>query len=368
MKEDTFNVYIYNSNFKDLKDFELLNTKPEDFKANFKMENLILLYFNDYLQEYNKSHEASIMEGIPTLIFIHNYSETEFQSFLPLLEQLAKENRRNLQFLHGDSKSHFAKKFNRSFKLTPKELPVVCITSVNHALDQELVDKYRLAFKNKRPSYIEINDFIQGWLSKSLLRYLVSEDEPDEEFDQHGVKRFTSHSLFEMMESYNMIENIIYVCNERYDLCRKTKQIFLRVVKKLKNFEDIVFGEINPYLNEIDYLKFTHLPSFVFLPKKNKGDKKKFFRGVITTKNLIEFIKKHSKIFNPSKVIVLENEEALFKEEEEQKFKQKSIGFVDDDEEYDEMEDEHFDEEDFVEDDDDEEEADDNKNRMKDDL
>ena len=108
---------------------------------------------------------------------------------------------------------------------------------------------------------------------------------------------------------------VVLICSDRLDACNKFRPIFTRVVKKLRSNEKVIFAEVNPYTNEIEFVGYDLLPSIiVFQDKENKLQNFKEYKGKLFTREIIKFVKENV-VHLISKEETLTHEDVTSKEE-----------------------------------------------------
>lgn len=270
-------------------DFKKLNISIHDFNVITHFETLIKKFTNNVVIEYNNEIYENVISGYPTFIFLHN-PITDLNDIKTSLKKLAKKYFK-MTFTIADNNSEFFKNFVNSFSLKTDQFATVCITQLNK--EEGEIEKFKFDFDKTIPTFDELNKILSNWELNKLERYFVSEDLTSD--TSNTINKLNRKSLLELFDKRVESNLILFVCAERYELCGKSKDIFITISKKLKD-TNIFFAEINPYLNELNFLKFDYLPSFLFFSNKNNKlylTEYKQYKGEVSVHNIVDYIKKN---------------------------------------------------------------------------
>jgi hypothetical protein len=227
--------------------------------------------------------------------------------------------RKEMFFMYGSSNTKFTQIFAESYRLNSKDMPVMCLASPG---ESEMLEKYRriMNTKDRAPSVEEIILFIEDWKMFNLIPYTSSEEIPKNPIDENGIMKLVGDTFRKTVMTRGK-DVIVLICSERLDACNKFRPIFTRVVKKLRSNEKLIFAEVNPYTNEIEFVGYDLLPSIiVFQDKENKLQNYKEYKGKLFTREIIKFIKENV-VNTISKEETLLHEDLSSKEEIQQEIK-----------------------------------------------
>jgi len=232
---------------------------------------------------------------IPTIILAHSYelNTPEYDKVLDTLSKVAKKYRREIFFMHGTDKSKFTQLFTESYRLYKKDFPALCMSSTTDE-SQESIEKYKKLFNGVMPTVEDLESFIDDWKSMSLSPYISSEEIPKIPVDENGIYKLVGDTFKSTIEAAGR-DVVLLLCSDRLDVCTKFREIYIRIAKKLKNNDNILFTEVNPYANELEFGNFDNLPGIILLP--DRGDKFNNaveFKGRLSTKEIIRFIREHT--------------------------------------------------------------------------
>jgi thiol-disulfide isomerase/thioredoxin len=283
--------------------------------VNLKLENLIRLYSKEIINIFNEENEKLIIQAIPTLVLVHNYQfgSTQYDDMLTALTGVALLYRREIFFMYGSPQTKFTQIFAESYRLHEAEMPVMCLAAPGFS---DMLEKYKrvLNIEGRAPSAEEIINFIEEWKNVTLKPYVSSEPIPIIPVDENGIIKLVGDTFKNTVELPEK-DLILLLCSEKLEACNKFRTIFTRVANKLKKNEKLIFAEVNPYFNEIEFVGFDQMPSLVlFSDRENKLANFKEHKGKLTTREIIKFIKENT-VHAITKEESLPNEEILLREE-----------------------------------------------------
>ena len=307
---DSENDKIASDNLNHIDHFEKLNINLSDCEfdqgtitlntnQNSRIERLLKLFSHDILSIFDAEKERLIVLGIPTLILCHNLElgSEEYDKMLQNLSTLAKIHRKEALFLLGSPRTKFTQIVTESFSLKPKEFPSLCLLSLNDS-GRETIQKYKVSLENTNtaPSLEVLTRNVEKWLDNKLEPYIVSEEIPsDEETTKNeGIVKLVGNNFYKKLAKPGY-DVVLVLCHDKIDECRKFKDIYRKVVRKLKRNEKILFTECNPYLNEINFVGYDTIPGIVMFPDKDhKIVHHVDYKGKLTTRDIIDWIKENA--------------------------------------------------------------------------
>lgn len=280
-----------------------------------KLENLMRLYSKEIVNIFDSENEKLILMAIPTFVFVHNYEfgTPQYDEMVSNLTATALLYRREIFFMYGSANTKFTQIFSESYRLNSKDMPVMCLASPG---ESEMLEKYRrvMKVKDRAPSVEEIILFIEDWKMFNLTPYTSSDEIPTNPIDENGIMKLVGDTFRKTVMTRGK-DVVVLICSDRLDACNKFRPIFTRVVKKLRSNEKVIFAEVNPYTNEIEFVGYDLLPSIiVFQDKENKLQNFKEYKGKLFTREIIKFIKENV-VHLISKEESLTHEDVTSKEE-----------------------------------------------------
>jgi hypothetical protein len=329
-------IKFTNSDFSEDKSIKSIFDMKLPFK-NTKLDNIMKLYSKEIVNIFNHENEAMIVNAIPTIILAHNYelNSPEFNNMLSALIKVALKYRREIFFMFGSPRTKFTQVLTESFRLSPKEFPTLCMTSLGEQ-NLNYLEKYRrnLKFESDLAHskivtenfFVEkITEFIQEWKSMKLKPYISSEDIPKEPTDENGITKLVGLTFKDAIETPGK-DVLLLLCSNKVDICNKFREIYIRVYRKLKANEKIMFTEADPYENELDFTGYGHIPGIIlFLDKGKKFSNFEEYKGKLTTKEIVKFLKE--KVVHPLKhEDSLPAQEVLYRGEEINEIKSLNLG------------------------------------------
>jgi hypothetical protein len=261
-----------------------------------KVERLLKLFSHDIVSLFDSDKERLIVLGIPTLILSHNFElgSAEYDKMLHNYSTLARSYRKEALFLIGSPITKFTQILTESFGLKPKEFPNMCMLSTNDP-GRETIQKYKVYLNNKTkaPSLEILTRYVEKWFDNKLEPYINSEETPTDDYTtkNHGIVKLVGKNFYTivMKPGYDVV---LLLCHEKIDECKKFKEIYKRIVKKLNRNQNLLFTECNPYLNEINFVGYETIPGIVMFPDKDHKIVHNIdYKGRLTTRDIIEWIK-----------------------------------------------------------------------------
>lgn len=302
-----------------------------------RVEFLLKLYSKELVNIFNHENERMIVMGFPTVILAHNHEleSKEYEQMLEQMSRVALKYRREVFFMYGSMRTKFTQIFTESYRLHASQFPVLGFASVSEK-NPEIIEKYKRVIKLNRDKETtsiistnyeeELTNFIEDWKNMNLQPYVSSEEIPSSPIDENGIYKLVGDTFRKEVEKPGR-DVMVVLCTDRLDNCVKFKEIYSRVARKLRDNEKIVFAEINPYENELDYIRYDFIPGILFFrDKSGKSDSKadvgngkveqaEEYKGKLTTRDIIKFIKEKASYpityeeSLPVEEILLRNEE-----------------------------------------------------------
>jgi thiol-disulfide isomerase/thioredoxin len=312
---DTFEkLNIIDSDCELDKEIKVLNTD-----MNNRVEKILKLYSQDPISIFESEKERMIVLGIPTLVLAHNFEQgsDEYEKLLRNFLQITKKYRKEVFFMIGSPKTKFTQILTDSFNLKPQDFPTLCMLSVNDSA-RETIEKYKVSFENKKeaPSVEMLDEIVQQWLNNKLEPFINSEEiATDEQIKANdGIIKIVGRNFYNitMQPGYDVF---LVLCHEKIEECKRFREIYKKVVRKLKKNDKLLFTECNPYNNEINFVGYESIPGIVMFPDKDhKIIQNTEFKGKLTTREIIKWIKEQA-VHNITIDDSVENGEYDLKEE-----------------------------------------------------
>ncbi len=327
------------TNLTNFDKFSRIDFTEEDFKGternadnfllhtrNSKIENILMIYSKNIVNIFNQNNERMIVLAIPTLTVVHDYStdSTEYKNMLLAIKEVSEKYHKEIFFMVGSPRTKFTQIFVETFRILPGSItnPVICLTSAG-AKDKNWVEKYKRALndndtKSKQGMADSLSKFISDWKTENIKPYISSEDTPEKPLDENGIYRLVGNTFKSVINSTTGKDIFLVLCSNKLETCKKFREIYSRVSRKLMKNKNIAFFEANPNENELDFSAYETIPGIIMMPYKKGGDKftdYEEYKGRLTTREIIKFIKEKA-VNKIESVETLEGEEDMFKLEE----------------------------------------------------
>jgi len=156
-------------------------------------------------------------------------------------------------------------------QITPEELPTaIIISGVNKRT--ETPNKYMYP----KDEYGHLNKenlikFITNFQNNNLTKHFLSEPLPDEAINMFNVHKIVTNNLDEFIYKSSVNHTIfILFCHYSIPECSEIGDRFQNISLKLKNEKNLMFANIDPFLNEIEQVRVQNMPGILALQNKNK--------------------------------------------------------------------------------------------------
>jgi hypothetical protein len=257
-------------------------------------------------------------EGKPTLLLVYN-NKTDETTVNEFMTSLGRKYKGELFMFNSTLSNPMIGIISEVLAIKDSKLPFILLTKAKPDSDDDL-DKYGFDKFDLTKENVErlIDQFKEGVLPP----YVISEDIPEGNPDNHGVYKVVSKNLKDFLNTKNK-DIVLIVCTKLQNKCAKLKERVHRLVQKFRE-ANIIFGETDPNFNEYDVTILQKYPNIFFFPAENSDIThiEKFNNGIIyegdfTTKHLTDWIAQNSR--QDVTVRGLDNEDGINKAEEEDK-------------------------------------------------
>ena len=204
--------------------------------------------------------------------------------------------------------------------LSKNELPCAIIFSdVNKKTDS--INKYKYN-SNERGKLNEENllKFVDDWRANKIHYILQSESLPNVAVNQFGVHHIVTNSIDNFLpKDSSKTHSVLLFINKEMQHFEEIRVRFNNLAEKLKSL-NLVFGQIDPYLNEIEVIMMKHYPGIaLFTNVEKKVEASEYDNPEYKTINLLNFIKSKTNIdvfsgFSELEKLELEKESELHME------------------------------------------------------
>lgn len=304
------NIDRYINNIKNIKNYKNVSnfaTKENlfsdfnstEFPADSKFISLYekLNYFiniNGYdLANNFEDRIAEIVFSINTtsLFFFRNAS-TPYRKYDEIILEAAEKLKGKVYFVLAQLESELEMKVGELLYLENEELPQLRIF---HILNDEEIRTYLLDFNFTHPITNFTSDIIMDFYNKfnnnELKPYYKSEPTPSFEANENNktlaVKKLVGATYNDFY--YNLDKNRVILIYLPWDYsCKKMRPIYQQVAEKYKNYEDLIFTELDYSKNEVSSNVVKVYPSIYFYKKGEKY--KNAFLGEYSLEDFENFI------------------------------------------------------------------------------
>jgi len=208
-------------------------------------------------------------------------------------------------------------------RITAGEYPVFIILNPPESMTKkDDFLKYKLTGNGQVLSEEKISKFIEDFKNNKLVNLLSSDPVPNPKVIK-GLEVVVGLSISDFA-NYPGRDSLLSVCTAISVRCRNLNKVLQYLSTRLSN-KTIAIGQIDYNTNEFEHVNYEIIPTILLF--RDSGDKKDryseksivYFNDTITTKNIIEFVKKnafHAPILTRNNTKLTEAEQ--LKEENEQ--------------------------------------------------
>jgi len=289
-------------NVKDKQVKPLNITLDDGVKMNLAQEkNLNQTVFLEYLHSYlrplvaplnNENLNAVFQEGITTLFLIGN----DAKQLNSLALRVAPRYRPHIWFLVAKYSDEENRLFMKNMKIKKDNLPALVLFN-HHTNNVDDLFKYKWTSENKKIEEQDIENFISGWKTNKLKRYLISEDIPKKSQSKGGIFRIVGENLPKFLSNVHD-DLIILFCTHFNKKCSRLEGVYDLLSMKLKNNTNITVAELDPTSNEFDALQIKEVPHLMLFKggqdPENRLNSPISYSGNYTLKDLVEFVEKNA--------------------------------------------------------------------------
>lgn len=309
--------------------------RSEPYKVNLSLidkfeTNKLIRLFKSYVKRpfaklNKKSIDVALAGNTNSLVLILSKEQNSTNSgLLNSIKNFAELNRASLWILIGYYDDDSLKDLMDVITVSKDELPCAIILSgVNPKTEYTLKYKYNLSERGKLDE-INLIKFYEDWKANKLQYILLSEPIPKDAINQNGVHKIVTDSIdnFFRKAAYNKFSVVLFI-NQDMQNYQEITDRYLKIAEKLRQL-NLVFGTINPYLNEVEIIMMKNYPGIaLFSNTENKTDSFEYENPSFKTSNLLNFIKNYSNIdvfskFNETEKLEMEKESELEMEKEKE--------------------------------------------------
>jgi len=272
---------------------------PSDINAsldNLQLKINYLLNTNAYdlINKLEDRTAEMIFNPNITSMFYFRNSTSVFTKYDKVLEKVAKKLKGKLFFLIVDIQSELESRLADLLFIEPEELPQLRIV---FTLNEEEIRTYLLDFNfnNANEDFTEdvIIDFYEKYMKKELKPYYKSEPVPNSEEEiknnngKFYIKKVVGSTYNDLV--YDIDKNRLIKIYLPWDFfCKKLRPVYEELAEKFKNYDDLVFTELDFSKNEVPNNFIKAYPIIYFFPK---GEiRPKLYVGDRTFESLEDFI------------------------------------------------------------------------------
>ena len=236
-----------------------------------------VMLFND------KSVQYIFQKKNPALVLFESSKNENWNYYLNIMNEVSEKIKGKIVVVMTDIKEGIAARLAEYVDVKEKDLPVLFILDTRNDFK-----KYKM---KGEINYDNIIKFIKDWEENKLKRNLKSEKEPK---NNNGTVFIVVGKTFEK-EVINNDKDIMVMfyapwCNH----CKEFMPKYEEAAKILKKNNKLILAKIDGSANEVEQVTITGFPTILFFRGNKKNEKPLQYNGKRTTKDIIQFIKKHS--------------------------------------------------------------------------
>ena len=236
-----------------------------------------VMLFND------KSVQYIFQKKNPALVLFESSKNENWNFYLNIMNEVSEKIKGKIVVVMTDIKEGIAARLAEYVDVKEKDLPVLFILDTRNDFK-----KYKM---KGEINYDNIIKFIKDWEENKLKRNLKSEKEPK---NNNGTVFIVVGKNFEK-EVINNDKDIMVMfyapwCNH----CKEFMPKYEEAAKILKKNNKLILAKIDGSANEVEQVTITGFPTILFFRGNKKNEKPLQYNGKRTTKDIIQFIKKHS--------------------------------------------------------------------------